>query len=338
MQVAKDEIIVVYHSAHNKRVLGRVIKMEDDDVHFMIADESAGWDSTREHGIAPLTSVHCNLGLTPRCYGSAYGVNINPFEEKTHVKGWGDVLWMLGTTDDIVNTNEKFLKQMAQYAKEDRIHPIPTYTVIQELELRRTAAFVMRGNYKFQPRKEADRIMYNLCDNIPLDLHLVAHEFGHGCWHRLMSDKVRGQWVDAYATSIEVAHSGGNQVLSVLSDLASLQGRDAIRTLVKDYKAEQAGDLLSVLTIVFDIIEDEHYLQVRELDSLISGGYSIKKYLPTVSEVKRGIPKVLVSDYAKKNAFELWAEAFGFFYADKELPDFITNLMEDTLVTLQSPR
>jgi hypothetical protein len=337
MKIGKDDVIIVYHPVTSKRVLGRATKQDGSDVHFFVADETAAYDSSRENHILPITSVFCNLGPEPRCYGKAYGVDLNPFHEKTHVKGWGDVLWMLGTDDDMVNDTEKTLKTLVKYFKEDRIHPFVYVTLIHELEPKPSGK-AMRGWYKYIPRKESDKIMYNCNEFSKIDLHVAAHEYGHGCWFRLMSDKMRGKWVEAYADSIDVSTAGGNHVKGVLNDLSALHGRDSLRNLYKDYKKEDAGDLIIVLNTILDIIDDEHYLDRKEIISLLDGGYSIKRYLPSVSDVKKGIPRVLVSEYGMKNAFELWAEAFGFYYSDQELPEHLDALMKETLVTLQSSR
>lgn len=339
MQIHKEDVIVVYHPVRNERVLGRVTKVEtskkETQVYFDVADESAAWDSTRESFSVPLASVFTNLGSEPRCYGKAYGVDIRPYNETTHVKGWGEVVWFLNTTDEMVNKTHDILKELVGMFKDDRLHPFAYYTAMHELELKKGK--VNRGWYLFFPKKESDKIEYIINDQVGLDLHIAAHEYGHGCWHRLMSDKMRGEWVDIYAQSVEVLTCSDNTVISVIGDVAELKGKP-IRSLFKQYKKDKEPEMATVLDVILKFIKQEHFLDRLQLDLLLAGGYSLKEYLPTFRDVKKGAPQLLVSEYGKKNAMELWAEAFSYYYSGQELPEEIEDLLRETLITLQASR
>jgi hypothetical protein len=94
-----------------------------------------------------------------------------------------------------------------------------------------------------------------------------------------------------------------------------------------------------VLRTVLKLINEEHKLRRVELDMLLAAGKSLKPYLPSLSEIRKGEAATVVTKYAGKNSAEFYAESFACYYSGvADLPDAIDCLMKDTLKRLQASR
>jgi hypothetical protein len=199
-----------------------------------------------------------------------------------------------------------------------------------------------KGWYYFYPKKENDIIIYYVDDLLPLKQHTIGHEYGHGMWHRVMSDAKRADWIELYHKSVMQEANGGNSIKVVMADFANLRGRGAIKELFSEYKKDDAGGGIVIGKAIIKAIKEQHCLDRLDLDNLVAADRPLKKYLPTVGEIRKGVAQTPITPYANKNSVEHFAECFAMFYASPEsrakLPDEVYKLMEATVLSLKAGR
>jgi hypothetical protein len=332
-----DDYVIVYCADKKRNVLAKVQSIKDAHLNLVIADESLAHESTRVEFTLPSYMVKANLGDAPEhCFGSAYGVPLTPFFEKTHVKWWGDVLWMLPTSDDLVDKAEKVIKKAVALLKEDKYAPFVYITKMQQLDPNQ--AKPLRGLYHYIPKKE-DKITYFLNDMSGINEHIVIHEFGHGVWQHILSDDKRADWIELYADCVAVDEVGANRIKSVLNDFASLKGKGAIKQLFTEYKKDDDAECIAIGKEVIKAIRNEFCLDRHDLDALLAANRSISKYTPKLTHLAKGRANTEVTPYSDRKAVEMFCESLALFYVDPDqLPDDVYKLMEDTLVTVKCGR
>jgi len=69
-------------------------------------------------------------------------------------------------------------------------------------------------------------------DVFPANKHVVAHEYAHGLWHRVMSDNRRADWIELYTSHVELDATKANVVKNVIADCKELSGKGALKNLV----------------------------------------------------------------------------------------------------------
>jgi hypothetical protein len=339
-RVAVNDILVVYHSFKRKNVLVRLVKIDADGLlQLVVADDTAAFVNTEERFSASFSSVLAVLGPEPPCYGSAYSVLLHPFYERTSVKGWGEIMWMLPTTDEMVAEAHRQLQEFLFYIKEDRLHRFAYLTKMQQIDPSNSK---IRGFYNFRSKQADDTITYILDEFATLTLHLVGHEYAHGLWYRVMTDAKRADWIDLYSQSVLIDSISDNKIKPVLGDFAALKGKGAIKEMFKELKKDNNYEALAICKAVIKAIKEEHCLDRFDIDSLLTANRSLKKYMPTLYMVRKGYAATGVSNYADKKAIEFFPESFAAFYASEgtrdALPDSVYNEMLTTLKTLQASR
>lgn len=336
-RVLKNDLVIAYCPDKKRNVLARVRAIEAGHLQLTIADESCAYPSTTYEFSSPAYMVRANLGDEPTCcYGSAYGAALTPFFEKTTVKGWGEILWLLPTSDELVDKAHKILKSATALLKEDNYAPFVYITKMQQIDPNQMKP--IRGLYHRSPKKD-DQIIYFLDDAVGLTEHVVIHEFGHGVWLHDVSDAKRADWIELYADCVEVDEAGVNRIKSVLADLAEVRGKQALKKLFTSYKKDGDADCVAIGRAALKAIKEQFCLDARDLEALLAAGRSIGKYVPKLTHLAKGRAATDVTDYGDKSAIEMFCESLALFYTDPDrLPDEVYKLMEDTLVTVKAGR
>lgn len=330
-----DDIVIAFNAERGVPVLARVMEIEATGLLLEVADETAAYESTRQTFEVIPSSILLTLGPNPRCYGTAYGIPLHPFYEKQHIPGWGDLLWMYPHKDETAEKTVKAIKSFLAGIKQDRLCPFVFVTHMRERDKKDKYA----GFYKYRPKDESDDMVLLVDDVFPATKHVVAHEYAHGLWHRVMSDNRRADWIELYTSHVELDATKANVVKNVIADCKELSGKGALKTLMSSYRKDKLSGHLQVIRSIIREIKYEYNLSARDVHDLLAGSRTISNIIPHVPELRRGTVFTGVTDYANKSSNEFWCESFALFYTNPDaLPDKTYKLVEDTLISLKASR
>lgn len=334
LRISQNDLIVAYNTYKKKNVLAYVDSIDGSDINCSVADETLAYKSTTEIFTVPFSLVRTVLGVDAPLYGKIYGVPVHAFNNLTHVKGWGDLLWMYPNSDESVSEAETVITDLVAFTRQNKLSPFVFTTHMHQHD----PSDKHLGWYYYFPKRESDKIIYNVDDDRHITPHIAAHEYGHGLWNRIMINKERADWVTLFHDFVEVDVSHGNMISTVLQDFKHLSGAKSLGNLYKDYRKENLKDHIAIANTVIRMIKDEHCLDKLDITCLLADGRPLDKILPSLTTLKKGVANTGVSKYANKAARELWCEAFAAYYAEEDLPDEFEKAIESTLITLKASR
>ena len=309
----KDFVIVKDLPPSGKNKLVRVIDIDTTTATGLL-DTVVGDGKTVSF---ELTDIIANLGKSPST-GKVFGVNVEPLHRTVNHK-------TLGTTRLFTHFDELDLKQIFSDLK--------SY-YLRASELRHTGfnfdIEIRSPHGKYAGHYKLGQEIDILCVKTDTDRagleEIFAHEFGHGLWFRRVSKLMQKEWIDLYHKAVTVQTCTTEQLDSLL-DAINTEG--SFRQTLK-----QAGEEDRVLLKECQrIIGKTHSLSVSHLDLILSLNGSIDVYFPD-KPFNYSSKELVISDYAKKNVEEFFAEAYAAFFINRHLPKEVRTLLNTTLSRL----
>lgn len=256
--------------------------------------------------------VVANLGKSPKC-GNVYGVNVEPLRERIDHPFWGEIQIYTELDEHQRKALRTGMKEVVEQLKKLNVPKLPLITQIKE------AKGKMRGYYKHKPRADKDV----LCAKVDEDLneldYIFGHEYAHGLWARCMSPKAQMAWIKLYHDALTLKDVTAKELKEILEDLKSNGD-------VSSYMKECDEETLLILRAVFRYIKQVHSIEPRHFKLALMLGEDIDQYWPKAVELSE--KKVLISEYAKKNPEELFAESFAMHFCGKKLPQRVADLLD----------
>lgn len=269
-----------------------------------------------------MTEVVSILGKRPRI-GSVYGAKVEPLLKTRNSKIWNEIRFYAY----IDEAWEKLIVKEVAVAMH-KLEKMRLDGVQLDLEIREVGG-KYAGWYKNYPRRDIDKLCVKPMPNAE-GLHgVVWHEYGHAIWFRRMTSKQRFEWVKLYHEYIglqDVSESDLNKIRKQVEASGSM-GR---------YAKEADEEQQLIFKCIMRQISQVHNMQKKHLDMALFQGESLKDFWPTSLEMSE--KQVIVTDYARKNPEELFAESFQLHVEGKKLPKAVRLLMETTLGKLTHPQ
>jgi hypothetical protein len=204
-------------------------------------------------------------------------------------------------------------------------HHLPTLPIMTEIHARKGSHL---GAYKYSSKGETDKLIARVDESISEMPYIFGHEYGHGIWFRHFTPRKRLAWIKLYHESVALSDLSKRDLEMMLDDLKSA-GDSA------SYMKACEGDMLVAVKAIFRHIKQVHSIDRHHFDLILmldEEGTRADDYWPKHLEISE--KNVLLTDYAKKNPEELFAETFAMWICGKKLPKRLAALLDKHLRTL----
>ena len=259
------------------------------------------------------------LGKKPKV-GKVYGLNIEPLVRREHYRFWGDARIYNWFDDEQLKLLKEGLEEAYYVLKKNRV--AGPFKV--ELEVRQPQG-KMAGMYKHRPKAETD-ILIIKPEKAMEDLrYIIFHEYAHGIWYRMMTPKMRLQWVKMYHKYITLQEIKEKELKQILGEVESL---GSVRAFMRECDEDTKVQMKEILKHILNI----HSLSVNHLEMLLDDGESISDYWP--SSIEMSEKEIAITDYARKSPEEFFAEAIAHKFSGRKIPKAVEELYTKTMSRL----
>ncbi len=268
-----------------------------------------------------LNEVQANMGRHPPV-GTVYGQKVEPLVKTRSSKFWEEIRIYKHLSDK--DEAELVSELSAAY---NRLVKFRLGNIKIELEIRQESG-KYSGMYFFCPREENDIMWIKPAQNFEGMRYDVYHEYGHGVWYRMMKPSQRLAWVKLYHEYVGLQEVTAADLEEIREEV---EAAGSINAFVK--AADEQTQL--IFKAAMRQISQVHGLGKKHLDLAITQGESIEDFWPVNLELSE--KEVIVTDYARKNPEELFAESFAHHVAGRKIPKKIQELLDLTLSKLSKP-
>lgn len=264
------------------------------------------------------SDVVCNLGKSPNV-GSAFGVKIEPLVKVLTDPFFSEIHSYIRVDEKFMGLIEAELKTFRIALKKQRLT-----TVRPILELRaRQGKYA--GYYRHTPKEDHDTLCVRPGDDLTEFQYVLAHEYGHAVWFRMMSRGARLRWVKLYHEYITLFNSDDTDLRRVLDEVVTVQ---SISSAFKNLEEDD----VSLLKACVKHISSVHGLNKSHIDMMLEAGENIDDFWPVQIELSE--KELAVTDYAKVSPEELFAESFAHWFIGRKLPKAIQDRLDKTMSNL----
>lgn len=319
MRFQEHDYLIIKGEGKKKHLVkaSAVSKGNEEGYSLTVTEEPEGFEVTQENLLAVLGPV------LPT--GNAFGVRLEAFYRSAK-SSLGEVYWYFKPEKEARKAMNKAIESVYERLDEMRL----TSFLPVRVEVR-PARGKYAGKYSYNTEKGDTLLMMPKSDLWRNDLeYVVAHECGHGVWFRLMSDKMKGSWVNLYHQSVKITDVTEEDLERVLSYFEADEANGGFISTVRGQLEESD---VPIYDEIIDYIYVTHHLDLESLDLMVQGGYEIKHMFPTVAALSEVEP--LVTEYGSLNCKEFWAEAFAMRCVGIKLPKRVDSLMDRTLEHLK---
>lgn len=324
-EIKKNDYVVA--EDHGRSKLIRVLSNRDGVIKgkWEIKDQESDIE-------VDLDKVKANLGPDPQI-GSVYGVKTERLLDVTDTKPIKIVEWYFNATDEAKQHVHEGILAGAKLLRKHQLHLLlkvvkarVTFNTAKKL-----AGKTVIGTYQCKGGTDDNpdvlTIKYHP-EVVKIMPYLICHEAGHGIWARLMSPEYKAQWMVEFWKRSEVT-----EIEVEIVD-------EAIKMAVKERSIWlEDGDYQEALDSALSNIDTATGLRARDIHLLLQTDLPAAKAIlkpwrtyPTFS----GEREMLVTDYSKTNVEEFWCETLACYCSGQSVPDYIKELLEDTLAHVQN--
>lgn len=322
MNVAKGDFVLL--EGRPKPILGKCLSFDSNkgivrvykDQHQ--SEESGSAASLTQQVRFSKSDVLANLGRYP-APGTAYGLKIEPLVKTEPSKFWGTIRQYRWMNDDMV---EGFRSQNKAFIGEIRARKLPP--PMADLEIRPINGRML-GCYKYHKGKERDTLVVRPNDALDNMMYVFAHEYAHGIHYRNVPKSIWVKWIQAYHEFVTITNIDQSELDQILDEVHAAQS-------IKDYLKEATDDTKLVVLQALRYISQVHALGRHHIEFMLNAGESIENLWPLSLDLTQ--KELAISDYARKNVEEFFAESFAFNFVGRALPKKIEVLLDKTLRTL----
>lgn len=184
------------------------------------------------------------------------------------------------------------------------------------------------GHYTKKKGEIPDVLCLRLSDEVDTK-HIFFHEYAHGIWFHLFTDKMRAKWIREYHRQVTI------KKMTVKDSKALLTGLlDEYNQTLHEFKGKLEEDNQFFLKQIITYIKKAHSLSAHDIDTLILAGDDIKEFWPT-TELEISEVKADVSEYGTRDPVEFWCEVFAFYMSNAgSIPERCKKLLEKSLETV----
>lgn len=324
MKISKHEYVLCRED--KKDYLVRAL--EDSTGDFSAYLEHNCWlPNQRTTLTVPAKQIVLNLGPNPSP-GKIYGLDVtNLYRGRKEHDDFGTINWFYKPQDKEVGKEldkamTKVAKKLAKHKLEFLLEEI-VWEVLRFHKEKYAGMYIRSKAEKVNPRIQI-RPEIMPASEYP---YVLYHELGHHL-HRefVTSKKLNALWLKVFSTSIKVKTIKKETSLELLTKLLDQED------LPSDFKGQlDEEDALSFKWII-RTIGSHNQLSIKELDTLWEADMKdeIKKVWPSRTISHKELAPVL-TEYATKSYYELFAESFAYYMCGKDMPEALNRLIEKSI-------
>ena len=263
-------------------------------------------------------NIWANCGPNPHA-GSAYGIIIEAVYDKTSIKGWGKLYFMMNLSDRGKRRVIKHITKLYYRLKKKKLHKfLPVDTLIKE-------RVGYKGMYKYLPKGDFDIIHYALQETIDDLDYVLYHEVGHGIWYRQLSSNDKSPIIDLYHQCIDIQQITDNDLKDILEEWIKVQEVSEYNKLLDEKER-------MIFKGCLRWIKQIHKLSKNNLQDIIyNKPDTIRKCWPTRKQLVLSTVDPIISNYGATSPEEFYAEAFANYWLDRSLPKKVHKAIRTSL-------
>jgi hypothetical protein len=320
MAISAEEGDYVVVKDGKKKFLVQVTSASDGEYTGVVDGRARAHPDTQENIEFSDAEMVASLGSNPE-FGVVHGVKVQPFQDYFLLKGWGHVYSFRPMEDRERDTVVGMLKDAFKRYKSLGIH----YRLPIDIEIH-PAKGKYAGRYRYTGKdEELDTMFLHPKDILSADTQdIIDHEFGHHVWFRLLPSELRAKWISLYGRYVTVQEVTSKKIVQLGKDFAS-SGQS-----IAGFRNEIPDDDQQAFDMCLGYLNDVHSITGEDLDTIISVGRFPRNKWPEKA-MDFGDKEVPITEYANRNVWEFWAEAFAHYMGDKDLPDDVRRAVRVTL-------
>lgn len=320
-EIQKNDYVVA--EDHGKSKLVRVLSINETTI-------KGKWEhKDQETDIeVAVENVKANLGPNPQI-GSVYGVKTDRLLDVTATKPVTVVEWYFNATDEAKEAVHEGILAGAKLLRKHQLHPILKVVkgrVVFNTAKKFSGGKTIIGTYQCKGGTEENPDILTLryhpiiVKELP---RLMCHEAGHGIWARLISAELKTRWVVEFWNRSKVTEVEGEHVTA------------AIKMAVKERSVWlEDTDFQWALDTALANVEATTGLRARDVHLLLQNDSAAARAVLGPWRDRSdfaGERDTMVTDYANTNVEEFWCEALANFCIGMSVPDYLKELLEDTV-------
>lgn len=326
------EILIVQDRETRKKFSGEVVGKHKNKLKIETVD-NYGDCETHEVAIGESHNVLAYLGATPNS-GSVYGCQVRKLYGQSEHKFWGVISFFRFMTDEEKDILKGALKSAQTNLKKlglDKLIQLDNL-VIQESKGR------YAGMYKSD--RHGAHILYHPKDIDPkFSRFLMDHELSHAIWYQLLQDKAKAQWVRLYTKYVEQTRTQDDTLAEIIDVIvAEARYLDEYQDLVSEIedgnlwldRIEYA--LMNMLLLTREDVDLYLWSSTKKERRKLLDRVMVS-VSPLDSDFSEKFP---ISDYARKNVKEFFAEAYCHYISyPKRVPSDVEELLIETVPNIE---
>ena len=318
--IFKDDFILIQDSSVRKPVLAKVVGTKDSKIQGILSYEGVAIDGEDSFKFEcdPLDVV-ANLGPRP-AFGKAFGCDIEPYHKtlRTNLSNSG-VAVMVDLSekeeDKLMSSFSKiykiakehgFLKHIKQirYVIRPGITSVAGMWSLSKAGTEKIDLYVPRAD---AAEKKA----------LPFD-YVIAHEIGHHIWNRYFEETEKASWIALHRKALAVEEANTAKVAHLRAGLVAAGSiKEYRKSLETDEEKRLFSEILSKVCKTFKIRPDE-------INALLKSGDNLAQFWLTTA-VQRSDSSIIITEYARKNSQELFAECLAHYLTGVEMPEKLSK-------------
>jgi len=191
----------------------------------------------------------------------------------------------------------------------------------------------MDGQWKYSAREGVEQMnLFAGGKETPDWLYTMAHEFGHHIWGRCMTAKQKSRWIERHRKAIKFSEISSQQLTRMRSDLEKAKSVKAYKKQLRELDKENSENNMERFNEVMKASMKLGHITVEDIDCILENGESLADYW-TRTPIPLADRNVIITEYAMKNATELFCECLAHALTGKEMPE---KLKKQTLGTFKA--
>jgi hypothetical protein len=265
--------------------------------------------------------ILANLGRSPKV-GSVFGIKVEVLRQTIPDSRFGEIRIYKKMKDSELNALMASIKAFYKRIKAAGHHGLSTH-----LEIRNPHGKYL-GYYKYDPKAQNDVLAVRLPRSYTQEEfeYIASHEYGHGIYHRMSNARTRSKWIKLYHSFVALSKIKKEELSGILTDLSEAGS-------LKEYSRQADSNANLVLKHCLKYVHAVHTLSKQHIETMLHVGEDISEYWPT-SAIEVSNKTLVLTDYARKNVEELFAESYSHQFVGKKVPKPIDKLLTYTLAKL----
>lgn len=325
MQVEKNDYVLLMDSSLTKPVLAKCLGAKGEKFKGILSYEKrAVYGDSQYRMEFEIGDVVANLGPKPS-FGKVYKADIEPYHETLDHKLFKTPIAVMVDIDD--SERKEIIRCLNRLGNKAKVHGFLKYirgiTVVIRPGLSKTA-----GVWSLK-KDEGEKITLYVPRTgsaeeakLPWD-YVLFHEIGHHFWNLYMNEEEKAAWISLYRRALEVEEMNMTFVSRMRASLEEAGSIKAMRKELADEHKKQFNEILKASMKAFSVRSDE-------IDALIASGENLSKFWISTPMQLSDSP-VLITEYARKNSQELFAECIAHLLSDLEMPPKLEKRTANTV-------